>query len=133
MNAMKKYRIARWLYLHHFHLLPFLLKLSIYLINNCFIDYKCDIGSGSKIAYRGMSVVIHKDSKIGKNCIIGTCVTIGGNKKPSTIGMGGVPIIEDNCYIATGAKILGKIIIGEGSFIGANAVVTRDVPPHSLV
>lgn len=133
MNALKKYYIARWFYLHHFHLIPFLIKLSIYLINNCFIDYKCEIGKGCKIGYRGMSVVIHKNAKIGANCIIGTCVTIGGNKKPNTIDEGGVPVIEDNCYIATGAKILGGIRIGEGSFIGANTVVTRDVPPHSLV
>lgn len=133
MNALKKYYIARWLYKHHFHLIPWLIKFSIYLFSNCFIDYRCQIGKNSRIAYRGMSVVIHKSAVIGKNCVIGSCVTIGGNKTPRTKGIGGVPVIGNNCYIATGAKILGKITIGEGCFIGANSVVTRDVPSHSLV
>lgn len=44
-----------------------------------------------------------------------------------------VPIIEDNVYIASGAKILGGITIGEGSVIGANSVVTKDIPRNSLV
>ena len=71
---------------------------------------------------------MHSNCIIGDNCIIGSGVTIGGNKANES-----VPIIENRCYIATGAKIFGEITIGEGSFIGANSVVTKDIPPKSLV
>ena len=54
-------------------------------------------------------------------------VTIGGrNESPN------VPRIEDDVFIATGAKILGDVTIGEGSVIGANAVVIRSVPPRCI-
>ena len=128
MTAIKLYYIANWLYKHKVPFFPAFFQGLIYLFFNSWIPYQCDIGKGTKIGYGGIAVVIHKDAKIGKNCIIGTCVTIGGNKANDT-----VPIIEDSCYIATGAKILGTVIIGEGSFIGTNAVVTKDVPPNSLV
>lgn len=128
MKAIKLYRIANWLYRHKVPLLPKLFQGLIYLLFNSWIPCECEIGKGTKIGYGGIAVVIHKDAKIGKNCIIGTCVTVGGNKANDT-----VPVIEDSCYIATGAKILGTVKIGKGSFIGANAVVTKDVPPNSLV
>ncbi len=44
-----------------------------------------------------------------------------------------IPIIEERVIVGAGAAILGEITIGHDSVIGANAVVTRDVPPHSLV
>ena len=56
-------------------------------------------------------------------------VTIG-NKHPSDPG---VPVIEDNVCIGAGAKILGAVRIGHGATVGANAVVTRDVPSHCTV
>jgi len=45
----------------------------------------------------------------------------------------GDPVIEQGAYIGPGAKVLGKIRIGAWSIIGANAVVTENVPPHSTV
>ena len=128
MTAIKIYYCANWLYKHKIPLLPLILQGIIYFLYNCWIPYQCEIGKGTKIGYGGISVVIHKDSKIGKNCIIGTCVTIGGNKANDK-----VPIIEDSCYIASGAKIFGTVTIGRESFIGANSVVTRNIPPKSLV
>lgn len=100
----------------------------MYLFYNCYIPYTAEIGKNCKIAYKGMSVVVHARAKIGNNVTIGTCVTIGGNKKEYS-----VPIIEDDCYLATGCKIFGNIRIGKGSFIGANTVCTRDIPERSLV
>lgn len=128
MTAIKLYYIAHWLYKHKVPLLPIIIQGIIYLVFNSWIPYSCEIGKGTKIGYGGIAVVIHKDAKIGRNCVIGTCVTIGGNKATDT-----VPVIGDCCYIATGAKIVGSVTVGNESFIGANSVVTRDVPEKSLV
>lgn len=46
---------------------------------------------------------------------------------------GNAPIIKDNVSIGAGAKIIGKVIIGENSIVGANAVVVNDVPPGCVV
>lgn len=93
------------------------------IINNCVISSSCYIGSGTKIAYGGVGVLIHPQTKIGKNCMIGTNVTIGA-----------APIIGDYVYISTGVRLVGVgIDIGSFSIIGANAVVVNDVPPFSIV
>ena len=68
-------------------------------------------------------VVIHEDAVIGADCMIMQQVTIG------MIGDGEVPTIGNRVYIGAGAKIIGKLTVGDGARIGANAVVTKDVPP----
>ena len=67
-------------------------------------------------------VVIHEDAVVGDDCMIMQQVTIG------MIGDGEVPIVGNKVYIGAGAKIIGKVRIGDGARIGANAVVTTDVP-----
>ncbi len=73
-------------------------------------------------------MVIHSRAVIGKNCIIGANVTIGGKSRWYE-----VPVIGDTVDIATGAKILGPIRIGNNVTIGANAVVVKDVPDNCIV
>jgi serine O-acetyltransferase len=68
-------------------------------------------------------VVIHEDAVIGDDCMIMQQVTVG------MIGEGEVPTIGNGVYIGAGAKIIGKLTVGDGARIGANAVVTKDVPP----
>ncbi len=87
-----------------------------------------ELGGGTVFGYYGMAVVIHARAEIGKNCVIGTCVTIGGKS-----GWHEVPVIGDNVHIASGAKILGPVRIGNNVYIGANAVVTKDVPDNCVV
>jgi len=96
-------------------------------LHNSWIPSECDIGKGVTFSYSGIGVVIHKKSKIGDYCIIGSGVTIGtrGNEK--------VPVIEHHVNIGSGAKILGDILIGHHSIIGPNAVIIHDVPPFSIV
>jgi serine O-acetyltransferase len=69
-------------------------------------------------------VVIHEDAVVGDDCMIMQQVTIG------MIGDGEVPTIGNDVYIGAGAKIIGKVMVGDGARIGANAVVTRDVPAN---
>ncbi len=54
-------------------------------------------------------------------------MTIGGRSRSEH-----VPVIGDHVYIATWAKILGDIHVGDGAVIGANAVVLEDVPAYSV-
>lgn len=58
-------------------------------------------------------------------------VTIGikGNNKPDD----GFATIEENCILGAGTKILGKLTIYKNSIIGANVVITRDIPSNSIV
>ncbi len=77
----------------------------------------------------GMGVVIGETSEIGDDVMIYHGVTLGGRslehgKRHPTIG--------DRVTIGAGAKVLGPVRIGDDSAVGANAVVTHDVPPESI-
>jgi serine O-acetyltransferase len=134
MNGIKLYRIANYLYQRHIPLLPKIIQRLIYLLFNAHIPYQAKIGEGTILGYGGMGIVIHTNATIGKSCIILQQVTIGTSVPYfDQTRAHPVPKIGDNVYIGAGAKILGGIHIGNGSVIGANAVVTHDVPPGSLV
>lgn len=72
------------------------------------------------------NVVIGKYTKIGDNCKIYHDVTLGQNK-------GLYPCLKDNVIVYTGAKIIGGITVGNNAIIGANSVVTHDVPENAIV
>lgn len=128
MTAIKFYRIAHKLYLMHIPLLPKFLYRLIYFVNNCHLHYSTEVGRGTTLAYGGIGVVIIKNAIIGENCVIESNVTIGGrNNNPD------VPVIGDNVFIGTGARILGDVHIGNNVIIGANAVVLHDVPDNCSV
>lgn len=128
MNAIKLYRMARWMYLKKIPILPKLLKGFIFILFNSVIPYTTAIGNSSKFAYGGIGVVIHSKSLIGDKVIIGQNVTIGRSLDPS-----GIPIIGNNVYISAGARVLGGIKVGNNVIIGANAVVTKDVDDNTIV
>ncbi len=128
VNAYSFYKIAHKLYKNKIPLLPKLIKLVCFLIYNSSIPYECVLGKGTQFAYNGIGVVLHKRTIIGKNCVIGTQVTVGGRS-----GHYEVPVIGDNVYLATGSKILGPITIGNNVTVGANAVVINSVPDNCVV
>lgn len=84
-----------------------------------------DLGPGLIIQHGLGSIIVAK--KIGKNCWINQQVTLGGGPRP------GFPTLGDDVRIAPGAKVLGAVRIGDRSIVGANAVVTKDVPPDVTV
>ena len=94
------------------------------------MDYSanCVLGENIILAHNGLGCVLAARS-IGSNTKIFQNVTLGAGKGqyPSNI-----PIIEENCIIYSGA-VIGDITIGKGTIIGANAVVTKDTPPNSVV
>jgi serine O-acetyltransferase len=81
-----------------------------------------------------MGIVIERGVRIGSRVTVMHQVTIGRKDRVGLGQHGGeVPVIEDNVFIGAGAKVLGPVRIGRGATVGANAVVTRDVPSHCTV
>jgi serine O-acetyltransferase len=79
-------------------------------------------------------IVIERGVRIGSRVTVMHQVTIGRKNPVGLRGHGGeMPVIEDNVFIGAGAKVLGPVRIGRGAIVGANAVVTRDVPSHCTV
>ena len=93
------------------------------------ISYQTHIGSGFYIGHFG-GIVVNQNAIIGKNCNISHQVTLG---KANRGIRKGYPVIGDNVYIGPGAKIIGKVHIGNNVAIGANCVVTKDIPDNSVV
>lgn len=69
---------------------------------------------------------------IGNNCVIFQQVTIGSNTLNHTRSYG-APIIGDNVYIGAGAKVVGCSVVGNNCRIGANVVVSEDIPENCTV
>jgi serine O-acetyltransferase len=109
-------------------LLPKVIHLFMRFVFTASIPYMATIGRNTSFNNWGMGVVLHGRTVIGENCEISQHVTIGGRG-----GHYAVPVIGNDVFIGAGAKVLGPITVGDGSIIGANAVVLRDVPPHAMV
>jgi serine O-acetyltransferase len=129
LHAIWAHRIAHAFYKRKF----FFIARVISQISRFFTGI--EIHPGAKIGRRffidhGMGVVIGETCEIGDNVTVYQGVTLGGTGKEKGKRH---PTIKDNCLIATGAKVLGSITIGENSKIGAGSVVLKDVPPNSTV
>lgn len=85
------------------------------------------VGKDTSFANHGLGTVIHPRARIGSNCVISAGVSIGCRSK-----LPDVPVIEDDCFIGAGARVLGPVRVGAGSVVGANAVVLEDVPPGCI-
>ena len=83
--------------------------------------YPNSFGPGMCIVHYG-TVVVNGGAQVGANCRIHACVKIGANGG----GEKDTPILGENVYIGPGAKIFGKIVIGNNTVIAANSVVNKD-------
>lgn len=103
----------------------------ISLLRNSSVPLTAELG---KVQF-GNGVTINENAKIGDHVTIGANVTVGGaGTRRDKHGVTRIaPIIGNRVYIATGAKVLGGIEIGSHCIIGANAVVTKDIPDFSVV
>jgi len=93
------------------------------------IDYDVKIGDNTLI--EGL-VYIPPLSRIGKNVFIGPSVALTNDPYPPSGKLSGV-IIEDNAIIGSKAVIKAGVTIGKNSVVGMGAVVTKDVPPDTVV
>ena len=104
-------------------------------------DYTCEINCVAidpsvQFAHHGRGCTIAA-AKIAANAVIFQNVTLGSNQKfnlkTQRWEQVGGPVIGRHVIVADGAKVLGPIIIGDNSIVGAGAIVTRDVPANSVV
>lgn len=86
-------------------------------------------GPGLYIGHFG-GITVSGGTVIGNNCNLSQNVTIGEAGSGETYG---APVIGDNAYIAVGARLFGRITIGNNVKIGANAVIYKDVPDNAIV
>lgn len=129
LHAIWGYRITHWLWKRR-------AKLPARWLSHVFrFMTGIEIHPGASIGHKffidhGMGVVIGETAEIGDNVTLYHGVTLGG----TTLEKGKRhPTLENNVVVGAGAKILGAIVIGEGSRIGANAVVIKPVPANSVV
>jgi len=128
MNLATLHRIAHRLHSRRVPVLPKLIYYLQFFLFNSSVPASVSIGEGTVFGYGGIACIVHARAVIGKGCVIGSCVTIGGRSKEFE-----VPKIGDKVYIGSGAKILGNVTIGDNVIIGANAVVIHDVESNTVV
>ncbi len=126
-------RITRYYHLKSKLFLPFFLISRIFLKHYAYkysfdISYRAKILPGFAIGHWGY-IVIQADSEIGSNCFVRPGVVLGRK----SVYAAGKQIIGDNVEFGAGAKCIGDITIGSNVTIGANSVVTHDVPSNCVV
>jgi len=128
--VMVAYRFGRWRYgvRPAFLRVPFsaiyrVMKLTSQILTGIDIPCEVKIGRRFRIDHFG-GIIVSGDAVIGDDVVMRHGVTLGMKK----VGEPGSPVIGNRVEIGAGAKILGKIRIGNDVIIGANAVVVKDVP-----
>ncbi|QDH69747.1 serine O-acetyltransferase [Marilutibacter alkalisoli] len=116
----------RWLSLP-FKLIYAILKIPVELLLGIDISGNANIGPGLYIDHFG-GIFLHCDA--GRNLSVTQDVTLGYKGAGRSTRW---PRLGDDVYIGAGAKVIGDVSIGDGVLIGANTVVTKDVPAHMRV
>jgi serine O-acetyltransferase len=124
--AVALHRLAHWLFNGELYFLARLVNHLSRFLTAIDIHPGAEIGEHFFIDH-GFTV-IGETAVIGNNVTIYQNVTLGGTNPTGGVGGKRHPTIEDDVIIGSGAQVLGPITVGKGARIGANAVVTRDVP-----
>lgn len=102
-----------------------ILRKVVYRRYNCWVSPEARIGSNLKLPHP-CGIVIGDKVSIGRNCTVYQQVTLGQSN-------GRYPRLGNGVIVYAGAKIIGGVIVGDNAVIGANAVVTKDVPDNAIV
>lgn len=129
LHAIWAHRLAHAFYKRKFYFIARVISQISRFFTGIEIHPAAKIGRRFFIDH-GMGVVIGETCEIGDNVTVFQGVTLGGTGKEKGKRH---PTVKDNALIATGAKVLGSITIGENSKVGAGSVVLKDVPPNSTV
>ena len=136
VKAIFFHRIANFFCLAKFDLIARMISQFSRFLTGIEIHPKAKIGKNLFIDH-GMGVVIGETSEIGDNVTIYHGVTLGGispsidSDKQRNVKRH--PTLKNNVVVGSGAQILGPISIGENAKVGANAVVTKDVPDNAVM
>ena len=128
-QALMLYRLSRRLWVRGLEFPAEMLWRINYFLTGADIHPGAEIGGGLRLTHTA-GVVIGKGVKIGSNVTLLHGVTLGGSAKGWFDGVfaDGSPEVGDDTEIMAGAKVLGPITVGRGCFVGANAVLARDLP-----
>ncbi len=129
LKAIWYHRIAHWLWVRNFKLLARIVSQMARFFTQIEIHPGATIGEGFFIDH-GSGVVIGETTEIGNNVTLYQGVTLGGTGKEKGKRH---PTLGDDVVVGNGARILGSFTVGDGSRIGAGAVVLKEVPPNSTV
>ena len=128
MNAIKLYRIMRWLYTHKIPVLPKIVQLIIFLMYNSKVTGDTQIGKGTYFVCNGISTVLIPGTVIGDNCVLGL--------RFSTVRQfpyKDEPILKNNVWIGPNVIVAGPVIIEDDVIIVGNSYVTKSVPKGAIV
>ena len=136
VKAIFFHRIANFFSIAKLDLIARIISQFSRFLTGIEIHPKAKIGENLFIDH-GMGVVIGETSEIGNNVTIYHMVTLGGispsinsddqrNSKRH-------PTLMDNVVVGSGAQVLGPVVVGKNAKIGANAVVTKDVPENAVM
>ena len=136
VKAVFFHKIANFFAIAKFDLIARVISQVSRFLTGIEIHPKAKIGKNLFIDH-GMGVVIGETSEIGDNVTIYHMATLGGispsinsdNQRETKRH----PTLQDNVVIGSGAQVLGPITIGKNAKIGANAVVTKDVPENGVM
>lgn len=129
LHAVWIHRVSHWLWKKGLRIPARMLSNWSRFLTGIEIHPGATIGRRLVIDH-GMGVVIGETSVIGDDVLIYHGVTLGG-KENSAIDRH--PIIGSHVVLGAGSKIIGRITIGDHCYVGANTVVTKDVPAGSTV
>ncbi len=136
VKAVFFHRIANFFAIAKFDLVARIISQLSRFFTGIEIHPKAKIGKNLFIDH-GMGVVIGETSEISDNVTIYHNVTLGGTSPSINTNeqrnSKRHPTLEENVVVGSGAQILGPVVIGKNSLIGANAVVTKDVPEKSTM
>jgi serine O-acetyltransferase len=119
--------ISPWLLSLPFKIVYLLLKVPLELTLGIDITTNSNIGPGLYIGHFG-GVFVHCDA--GRNLSLGQDVTLGYKGAGRSNGW---PQVGNDVYLGTGSKVIGRVTLGDGVIVGANTVVTKDVPAYTRV
>ena len=136
VKAVFFHRIANFFSIAKFHLVARIISQFSRFLTGIEIHPKAKIGKNLFIDH-GMGVVIGETSDIGDNVTIYHMATLGGIapsiNSDDQRNVKRHPTLKDNVVVGSGAQILGPVVVGKNAKIGANAVVTKDVPENAVM
>ena len=136
VKAIFFHRVANFFAVAKFDLIARIISQFSRFLTGIEIHPKAKIGKYLFIDH-GMGVVIGETSEIGDNVTIYHMVTLGGISpsinSDDQRGTKRHPTLQDNVVVGSGAQVLGPVTVGKNAKIGANAVVTKDVPENAVM